>query len=130
MERRGLALNIFSRITRETQARAKKSNGNGSDSQWHAVSIDYPDEPYEGACFAVRQLTDKRFLSDQAPVLPLADCQNDECSCSYMHHADRRSGNDRRVPSGPGTPKSLIAERRGDTGTTGRRKTDFSDVDV
>ncbi len=60
----------------------------------HAVSIRAGLLP----CGAVRQLGDQRFLSDEAPTLPLSDCDSERCECRYRHHADRRQNEDRRLP--------------------------------
>jgi len=48
------------------------------------------------ACYAVKQLIGKRFLAREAPNLPLADCNAQQCFCQYMHHPDRRLFKDRR----------------------------------
>ena len=59
---------------------------------YHAVSVrSGPD-----GCPAAARLQDERFLSSEAPILPLADCSSVACSCVYQHHDDRRSGKDRR----------------------------------
>jgi hypothetical protein len=48
-------------------------------------------------CGAAQQLKGKRFLGNEAPPLPLADCDAQHCQCRYHHHVDRRTGNlDRR----------------------------------
>ena len=59
-----------------------------------AVSI----EPAHISCVAVRLAGSQRFLSEEAPALPLAECTEAECECRYVHHSDRRSGaRDRRL---------------------------------
>ena len=60
----------------------------------HAVSIERDLLP----CDAAKELGDKRFLSHEAPDLPLAGCDRDKCGCRYIHHADRRSNEERRLP--------------------------------
>ena len=56
---------------------------------WHAVSVVAPS----AACPAALALRDKRFLSGEAPRLPLSDCENPAaCPCIYKHHPDRRAG--------------------------------------
>jgi hypothetical protein len=40
----------------------------------------------------VRKLVGQRFLSREAPRLPLRDCDRPDCSCRYEHHEDRRRG--------------------------------------
>ena len=52
---------------------------------------------YEGACEAAKDLQGKRYLSAEAPVIPLENCTAGKCHCVYRHHDDRRSGEkDRR----------------------------------
>jgi hypothetical protein len=55
---------------------------------YHAVSI----APGAQACAAARGLQKKRFLSREAPVLPLKTCDEARCECRYTHHDDRRKG--------------------------------------
>ncbi|QYJ89220.1 hypothetical protein [Shewanella halotolerans] len=55
----------------------------------------------EGLCGSAKKLKGKRFLSKDAPTLPLPGCNKGECSCRYLHHEDRRGQNeDRRVDFG------------------------------
>ncbi len=61
--------------------------------RWHAVTI----ATGVHACTAVEACKGKRFLSRDAPRLPLPDCTAPECHCIYRHYPDRRK-----------------AERRGD----------------
>jgi hypothetical protein len=89
---------------------------------WHAVSIVTPTS----CCSAASELRNHRFLSKDAPRLPLAGCPSPEtCRCIYRHYADRRGkprrGNDRGDPPKGGNPTS---ERRG---RRGRRSTDNID---
>lgn len=67
-------------------------------SAYHAVSLRLG----RTACRAAAELEGQRFLSASAPRLPLADCDAAECDCRFVHHEDRRSGNDRRDPFGSG----------------------------
>jgi hypothetical protein len=57
-------------------------------SAYHAVSI----VPGRNACTAACALRDRRFLSNEAPVLPLPGCNASPCVCRYEHHDDRRKG--------------------------------------
>ena len=87
---------------------------------WHAISIatgsvvkgDY-------TCPAAMAMREKRFLSGEAPQLPLADCGNPRrCACYYQHHSDRRSNKRRARDSGlpardyPGRDRRGIARGR------------------
>jgi len=51
------------------------------------------------ACSAAKYLRGKRFLSSQAPALPLSKCDISDCTCKYDYYKDRRSEDDRRFPS-------------------------------
>lgn len=53
----------------------------------HAVSI----APGNGCCQAAHQMTGRRFLSAEAPQVPLPGCSAKSCTCRYVHHEDRRS---------------------------------------
>jgi hypothetical protein len=54
--------------------------------KWHAVSIALCPR----ACSAARKSHGIRFLSKDAPVLPLPDCRAPLCTCRFRHHEDRR----------------------------------------
>ena len=69
-------------------------------SPYHAVSLKYSSS----ACDAAKAMTGRRFLSSAAPRLPLPECDALECRCQFVHHADRRSGKDRRSPFSPAGP--------------------------
>lgn len=61
---------------------------------YHCVAIRYPD----GACIAVQRLSGQRFLSKEAPPIPLPECDAANCRCRYVHFEDRRQNDDRRNP--------------------------------
>lgn len=84
---------------------------------YHAVSIACGTS----ACNEARQVQGVRFLSAEAPRLPLRGCDAARCACRYQHHADRREA-DRRNDD-PWVTKQIWngAERRK---TAGRRITD------
>ena len=81
------------------------------------------------SCEAAKQFGNKRFLANKAPRLPLPECTCETCNCSYVHHADRRRGFDRRKELGE-APVAGTLERRI---SPGRRSTDakgFNDPTV
>lgn len=54
-------------------------------------------KPGNICCQAVRELSAKRYLVEEAPRLPLESCDRvGECVCTYHNHPDRRAGDDRR----------------------------------
>ncbi len=62
---------------------------------YHAVAI----IPGPRACGEAKNIARKRFLSAEAPLLPLKNCDAATCTCRYQHHEDRR-GEPRRVVDG------------------------------
>jgi len=63
-----------------------------TERRWHAVSV----KPGAGACNAAISGKNRRWLSREAPLLPLPGCTRpDTCQCTYNHHDDRRA-NSRR----------------------------------
>lgn len=59
---------------------------------YHAVSC----RSGAGKCAAVKAIKNQRFLVEDAPQLPLADCTSERCECKYLHHEDRRDNDDDR----------------------------------
>ena len=94
--------------------------GSRSGNPFHAVSI----HPPAGGCQAAQEIKGARFLSDEAPGLPLEGCTAEHCQCRYAHHVDRRRGNgDRRLAFGLGHDMSVSEETERRT-STGRRGSD------
>jgi hypothetical protein len=85
---------------------------------WHAVAI----RTAQPACPAAAKLGKRRFLSREAPVLPLAGCPNPQkCRCVYQKFDDRRTLSRRASDEGrPAAPYTGLDRR----GAPGRRKTD------
>jgi hypothetical protein len=79
---------------------------------YHCVEV----RPGTPACKVARDLGSTRFLSDEAPSLPLAGCTVEKCTCSFVHHDDRRE-DDRRHPykQWAGLPPMVTGERRAKT---------------
>jgi hypothetical protein len=80
------------------------------NSRWRAVSI----LATESSCEAARALRAVRFLSADAPRLPLLDCTcYASCPCAYKHHGDRRSYTRRKDElTGLRRAPRLVNERR------------------
>lgn len=63
-----------------------------SNTAHHAISL----RTASNACTAAKEIVGKRFLSGDAPRIPLPDCDVMDCQCRFAHHKDRRTGKDRR----------------------------------
>jgi hypothetical protein len=75
---------------------------------YHAVSI----LPGQGACPAAYRLSGIRFLSRNAPRLPLPSCDCEHCACRFKHHQDRRAGPRRCNERGLASATWMGPERR------------------
>jgi len=70
-------------------AGSRQSEPAQAPNPWHAVSIQGGGG---GRCEAAKALAGQRFLSGDAPPLPLPDCDRpDDCRCRYRKHGDRRT---------------------------------------
>jgi hypothetical protein len=80
--------------------------------EWHAVEV----VPGRFACPESRALVRRRFLSREAPRLPVPDCSTPwRCQCVYRHFSDRRTGarraEDRGLPPLPWLAKNRRQKR-------------------
>ncbi len=75
---------------------------------YHAVSI----LPGACACAAAYRFAGQRFLSRQAPRIPLPSCDARTCACRFKHHKDRRAGPRRNSDVGLVTAGPPAKERR------------------
>jgi hypothetical protein len=88
-----------------------------SRNRWHAVTIAAP----ANACDAAQACKGKRFLSGDAPWLPLEECDTKRCECKYRHYEDRRGDARRRDEKGVAKHGREQGNRRL---SRGRRATD------
>jgi hypothetical protein len=88
-----------------------------ASSPYHAVAV----VPGPRACAAAEALRDRRFLSREAPALPLPGCDCGRCQCRYEHFDDRRKGLRRAHDLAISIDGHVEAERR-DRSKRGRRK--------
>ena len=72
--------------------RRSSTTSSADDTAFHAVSIKFPPK----ACAAAREMDGKRFLSSDAPHIPLPGCDIVDCQCRFVHFKDRRARVDRR----------------------------------
>jgi hypothetical protein len=91
---------LFKRESQKTPVRPAAVK-QGSASPYHAVAV----IPGPSACASAHRFAGKRYLSLQAPRLPLPTCDAAACNCRFKHFNDRRAGPRRRADVGfmPGT---------------------------
>jgi hypothetical protein len=88
---------------------------------FHAVTI----QAGRNCCHEARALQGQKFLSREAPSLPLKNCSSDDCTCLYQHHDDRRAGPRRARDMGVAVDGWQEADQRVLKGR-GRRKAEKS----
>ena len=75
--------------------------------RYHCVELRIPYD----ACDAAMHLHGKRYLSAEAPVLPLPGCDQRVCQCRFKHHDDRRR-DERRDPFSTSGIHTLYSEQK------------------
>jgi hypothetical protein len=95
--------------TKEKDADPAKVQRN-SRHRWHAVTI---IGPASTMCGAAQACKGKRFLSPEAPRLPVKGCDAEECNCRYRHFADRRGGPRRAEERGAAPARAPTNRRAG-----------------
>jgi len=99
-----LAIAWLMRKRAESAGSGSRTNLRRKDgkTEFHSVSSSLS----KNACAAAEELSGQRFLATTATMLPLPECDADDCTCRFEHHKDRRSGKDRRNPFSPGVIRS------------------------
>jgi len=98
---------------------APASGSRKANATHHAVTV----VPGPRCCEESRQLRGKRFLSREAPQLPLKTCGRTDCTCRYEHYQDRR-GNPRRLRDMGVAVDGWVEEDKRASSRRGRRKSD------
>lgn len=75
---------------------------------FHAVTI----VPARSSCKLVGRHRNTRYLTAEAPRLPLSGCRVAECRCRYMHHEDRRTEDRRNLFGIDHVPLGIGVNRR------------------
>lgn len=78
----------------------------------------------DDCCQAVRGIAGKRFLADEAPRLPLNDCDAAVCRCKYKRFDDRREDSRRSSDIGFDSTIHWYSEEQRSIKARGRRSDD------
>jgi hypothetical protein len=108
-----LGLFFYQHRKNRTQQRHHKPKHHHAQHPYHSVSV----ETLPDCCIAARKLAKKRYLSDEAPMLPLENCQASDCQCRYLHFDDRRD-----EEAGRRNDFGLSQDLFGSDGQTNRRE--------
>ncbi len=98
-------------------ARRRKASVATLKHLFHGIAVNAGKD----ACDAAREISGHRFLSEDAPRLPLDSCTcQPDCRCTYQHFKDRRTESRREADLGLPVRHVLDEKRQG----AGRRITD------
>lgn len=75
-------------------------------------------------CEAVKAIASQRFLSADAPKLPLNACDAANCRCTYQHYVDRRTDLRRASDTGFDIASQFCKEDHRSGSSSGRRGDD------
>jgi hypothetical protein len=86
-------------LRRKKGAPKGRAGAFGVRNLFHGVAVETPRG--DRACRAAAAIVGFRFLSEEAPALPLPDCDMPrECRCVYQHFTDRRTETRREADIG------------------------------
>ncbi|GLR33141.1 hypothetical protein [Shewanella decolorationis] len=109
-------------LVKATGTSKRERHATNTTHPFHCVSI----ENAGNCCEQADAIKGKRFLSKEAPELPMKACSQSNCQCHYQHYDDRRqAGSDRRIDYG--MTKELygaFGEHNRRESPKGRRSTD------
>ena len=80
-------MGLLARLTGKSPARKQPSSNTKSTAKYRGVQI-VPS--IEGCCSEVKEVSRRRYLSNEIPRLPLESCDADKCQCTYKLFDDRR----------------------------------------
>ncbi len=75
-------------------------------------------------CKAVEALAGRRLLADEAPQLPMPDCDRASCECHFQQYTDRRTDLRRDADAGIGTMADMFVAENARDERPGRRSAD------
>ena len=80
------------RIAKPDKSRKTSATADKAEKNYPGIAI----KLCPNACDAAKDLQKTRYLSGQAPLLPLPECDQPNCACKYVHYSDRRDINEDR----------------------------------
>ena len=112
---------LFERLTGRTAKNTATSANNEKDERsFRSVQV---SPAINECCDAAKDIAKKRFLGDEAPLLPLPGCDALDCQCKYEHFSDRRQESRRVSDLGYDIAGQLRKDNKRNA-NTGRRQTD------
>lgn len=78
-------------------------------------------------CKAVEALAGRRLLADEAPQLPMPDCDQPTCKCRFHQYSDRRTDLRRDADAGIGSMADMFVAENARDERPGRRSVDQDD---
>ena len=94
------------------------------DFEFRGVEV-IPDA--NACCKSVAALAGRRLLIDEAPQLPMPDCEQAACECRFQQFSDRRADLRRDADAGIGSMADRFVAENARADRPGRRSADQDD---
>ena len=78
----------------------------------------------ESCCEAAKAISGKRFLEANTPMLPLAECDANDCRCTYKRFGDRRTETRRAADEVFDLAAEYCQDEKRSNKSSGRRRDD------
>ena len=91
------------------------------NSEFRGVEV-IPDA--NACCTAAKALSGRRLLADEAPQLPMPDCDQASCQCRFQQYSDRRTDLRRDADAGIGTMADSFVTKNARVEGPSRRSAD------
>ena len=119
-------MRLLSKLIKKKQTtrriiRKKATRVTNTRSRFRGVQL---NPNHDGCCDAVLVSVGHRFLSNEVPMLPLADCDSDDCRCTYELFDDRRTAVRRVGDFSHSLPRQFRLINRRKQAARGRRRGD------
>lgn len=106
-------MGLFSRLTGKRPGTSKKDTVTPPAHLHRGVEVRPKSRQ---CCQAVQALAGRRYRCNDAPLLPLANCDAANCRCAYQHYDDRRTDTRRDADLGLNYNNHFLTEEnRNDT---------------
>ncbi len=119
-------MGLFSIFTRADEGDPVNQSAIRAKPSFEYRGVEVIPDP-KACCKAVEALAGRRLLADEAPQLPLPDCDLATCECRFQQYSDRRTDLRRDADAGIGTMASMFVKENARADRPGRRAADQED---
>jgi hypothetical protein len=116
-------MGLFAKLTGKSTAGTKTTASQPQNTKEEYRGVEVVSHGGQ-CCQAAQAIVGQRFLTDEAPMLPLKGCDAAECKCSYRRFGDRRTDMRRASDVGFSMASTLHDDENRSNASKGRRNED------